>query len=54
MESRQSQHTQNANGTYKLTLSSHPGKALVMKDKVDHFGGHDVNWFGLGDASRAL
>ena len=41
-------------GTYKLTLSSHPGKALVMKDKVDHFGGHDVNWFGLGDKSDAL
>ena len=40
--------------TYTLTLSSHPGRALVLKDKVDHFGGHDVNWFTVGEESKAL
>lgn len=24
-----------------------------MKDKVDHAGGHDVNWFTIGDAAKA-
>ena len=44
----------------KLTLSSHPGKAIVMRDRgsspslVDTYNGHDVNWFTIGDADKAL
>ena len=45
---------QQTENTYKLTLASHPGKALVMKDKVDSYGGHDVNWFTIGEADKAL
>jgi hypothetical protein len=45
---------QQKNSTYKLTLSSHPGKAVVMKDKVDNYEGHDVNWFTVGDADKAV
>jgi hypothetical protein len=37
-----------------MTLSSHPGKALVFKDKFDKFNGHVVHYFCLGDASKAL
>jgi hypothetical protein len=39
---------------FKLTLSSHTGKALVMKEKVDHYAGHEVNWFTVGEASEAV
>ena len=37
-----------------LTLTSHPGKAIVMKDKVGRAGGHDVNSFTIGDTDKAL
>jgi hypothetical protein len=39
---------------FKLTLSSHPGKAIVMMDKTDHYEGHEVNWFTVGDATKAV
>ena len=42
------------NQTVKLTLFSHQGKGLVLKDKVDRYEGHDVNWFTIGDSYNAL
>ena len=38
---------------FKLTLSSHPGKAVIMREKTDEHEGHVVNWFTIGDASKA-
>ena len=38
----------------KLTLSSHPGKALCLKDKVDEHGGHKVYYGELGPEDKAL
>ena len=35
---------------YKLTLASHPGKALVMKDKADK----DKDGFTIGNPDQAL
>ena len=39
---------------YKLTLASHPGKALVMIKHKDEYAGHDVNYFKIGDAQNAM
>lgn len=38
----------------KLTLESHPGKSLMLLEKKDHFGGHDVLWSGLGPEDKAM
>ena len=40
--------------TYSMTLSSHPNKALVLSDKTVHFWGHQVNYYVMGDKSKAV
>lgn len=40
--------------TARLTLESHPGKSLMLLEKKDHFGGHDVLWAGLGPEDKAI
>ena len=40
--------------THKLTLASHPGKALVKKDGETKHEGHDVFYFELGEIDKAI
>lgn len=37
-----------------MTLSSHPGSALVMSSRSEQFWGHEVNWYVIGDSSKAV
>lgn len=39
---------------YKLILKSHPGKGLNLHHHTDIYGGHDVLWAQLCDASQAM
>lgn len=39
--------------TYDMTLSSHPGKALVLSDYTAQYEGRTVNYFHIGEASKA-
>ena len=40
--------------TFTMTLSSHRGQALVMSNRSEQFWGHEVNYYEVGDASRAV
>ena len=37
-----------------LTLESHPGQALVLRESTESFGGRSIIWTELGEESQAV
>lgn len=38
---------------YRMSLKSHPEKALVQSGRVENHGGHDAYWFNVGELDKA-